>query len=234
MWKYINEQATRTVILCVIEGISGALDDSVAFKKLHQAHQLPNTILVLTKADRVLQCEDDLSMLFLRLLGRWRGHEYLDQLAGCVAVANRKHKDTVSLVQHDEVEKRLFEDILGRAKDSMQPAFTPQELQRLKSNMSSKQLILKLEAEYNKRIVQDWIPPVRDRAVSLLTNAYSQCEQLGKRPEQVVMQDELRKLHAQVNTCALTMLRPWLTNCVHVELVNCVVDAALLLLCHSC
>lgn len=207
MRKFINEQAPRTLILCVIEGTSGALDSSAALSKLQQANQLPNTILVLTKADKVIQDEDDLSMLFSRLLGTWRGHEYLDQLVGCVAVANRKHRDAVSLIQHDTVEAQLFADMLVVAKQSVQPIFTPDEVQRLKSNMSSKQLILKLEFEYNRRIVEDWIPIVIARATNLVQNAWTNLDKLGKAPEKIVMKEFLRDLQAKVIACVLTLLR---------------------------
>ena len=207
MWKYINEQAPKTVVLWVIEGTSGALNGSAALEKLYQAKQLPNTILVLTKADKVMRDEDDLNLVFSRLLGKWKGHEYLNQLVGCVAVANRKHTDTVSLVQHDEVEAQLFADMLKAAEHNVQPDFTPDELQCLKANMSSKQLILKLEAEYNKRIVRDWIPTVRTRAVQWLAHASNNLVKLGDPPEKIVMKDLLSNLQDKVTAYVLMLPR---------------------------
>ena len=203
-WKFINEEAPGTLILCVIEATSGALDASPALSMLQHANQLPNTILVLTKADKVIQDEADLSMLFSRLLGKGTGPEYLNQLIGCVAVANRKHQDVVSLVQHETAEAQLFADMLEVAEQSMQPKFTLDELQRLKGKLT-----LKLEAEYNKRVARDWIPLVEPRGEQLVKNAWTNLDKLSEAPVQLVMKEFLRGLQAKVIAYVLLLLRYW-------------------------
>ena len=203
--EYLNRGAANTLVVCVIEANTAALNASMALGMLNRRNQLSNTILALTKADKVWKSrdQDDLNnMIFSRLLGKWSGHEYLDQLLGCVAVANRvqrQHSDTTNLVDHDVEERDLFASMLTYAEQSMQPAFTPAEMQRLKDNMSSKQLMVKLEAEYNKRIVDVWIPSVRKQAAELQVVVGSNLMELGTAPELVNLNDMLQRVQAQVN-----------------------------------
>ena len=93
--------------------------------------------------------------IFERILGSSPDNQHLVGLTGCVAVANRKHRDHVSLIEADVEERRHFQAILG----DPAPAYAADEVQqRLKDNMTVKKLIVKLDSLFHDFIVLRWKP----------------------------------------------------------------------------
>ena len=105
--KYLNKP--DTLILCVVDATIPSLDSSVALGMIKAADKLPNTILALTKSDLVRSEIEIEQRIFERILGSSPDNQYLDGLAGCVAVANRRHTDHLSLVEADVEEQCCFQ-----------------------------------------------------------------------------------------------------------------------------
>ena len=107
--------------------------------------------------------------IFDRILGTSPEIQHLDGLAGCVAVANRNHRDHVNLVEADVAERCHFKTTL----EDPAELYASDDVQRvLRDNMTIKQLILKLDSLFHDFIVAHWKPS----AVSVLTPLQEQAE----------------------------------------------------------
>ena len=112
--KYLQDQ--NSLVLCVIGATTGTLTADPALRLVHDAKQLQNTVLALTKADLI---KSDNEAQIVKFLGRVLRDASEDQdnlllsgLAGCVAVVNRNHSDQVSLVEAEQAERRVFASML--------------------------------------------------------------------------------------------------------------------------
>ena len=148
---YLNKP--DTLVLCVVDATIPSLTDSVALGMVRAANKLPNTILALTKSDLVRSEFEIVERIFERVLGSSSDNQYLSGLAGCVAVANRNHTDHLSLVEADVEERCCFKAML----DDPAEAYAPAEIQqKLKDNMTIRQLILKVDRLFHNFIVKRW------------------------------------------------------------------------------
>ena len=107
--------------------------------------------------------------LFDRILGTFPDNQYLAGLAGCVAVANRNHRDHMSLVEADVAERCHFKTIL----EDPAEAYASQEIQQvLKNHMTVKKLIESLDSLFHNFVVVHWKPS----AISVLAPLQEQAE----------------------------------------------------------
>lgn len=124
-----------TLVLCVVDATTPALDSSLALMMIREAGKLHQTILALTKSDLVTSEIGQVENIFDRILRQSADSKHLKGLAGCVAVANRDCMDRLSLAQADSEERHIFEAMLKDPAD----AFAPKEVQEeLQQNMGSK------------------------------------------------------------------------------------------------
>lgn len=190
--KFLRKNDRQTIVLCVIPATAGDFGNNL----LSLVPDAASTIIALTKADKVdLEDPDELKdQLFLPLLRR---HEDLGQTGGCVAVANRKHSDTVSLEDQRTREAALFRRVLAAAT----PEFATHDVQQqLIANMGSKQLIVQLAAMYRKHVVEHWIPEAQADARAQLHMAQHLLQQHGPQPEylQGRLKETLAEIQAEV------------------------------------
>ena len=112
--KYLQDQ--NTLVLCVIDVTTGTLTADPALRLVHDAKQLQNTVLALTKADLIRSDNDTQIVKFLGRVLRDASEDQdnllLSGLAGCVAVVNRDHSDQLSLVEAEQAERRVFASML--------------------------------------------------------------------------------------------------------------------------
>ena len=210
--KFMRRDDPETLLLCVIPADSASLDSSLALSMIHDSRNAPNAIVALTKADKLdLHDPDDIkNQLFLPLL-RGLGSPELDCLhsfAGCVAVSNRKHHNTLSLVQQREVEAALFEKILATATGEFA---TDEVKQKLRENMGSKQLIMQLAAMYRKHIVTRWVPKAIEDAKALRDSTRDKLGDLGTSPQEISIQELLANVQTKVLSSAMHMCSIMLT-----------------------
>lgn len=165
-----------TLILCVVDATIPSLDSSIAMQMIRDANKLPNTILALTKSDLVRDENEIAERIFERILGSSPDNQHLVGLAGCVAVANRKHRDHVSLIEADVEERRHFQAILG----DPAPAYAADEVQqRLRDNMTVKKLIVKLDSLFHDFIVLRWKPAALSCLDPLEQQSQDEIQKLG-------------------------------------------------------
>ena len=107
--------------------------------------------------------------IFDQVLGTFPEIQHLEGLSGCVAVANRNHRDHVNLVEADVAERCHFKTIL----EDPAELYASDEVQRvLRDNMTIKKLILKLDSLFHNFIVTHWKPS----AIGVLTPLQEQAE----------------------------------------------------------
>ena len=151
-------QEPNTLVLCVFDARIPALTDSLALTMVRDAGKLPNTILALTKSDLVRGEDSVAQQIFDRILRDSEDEPdniHLEGLAGCVAVANRNHRDHTSLIDAEAEERCIF----GAMLDDVAEFYAPPEIQKhLLENMTIKQLIVQLDRLFHNFIVQNWKP----------------------------------------------------------------------------
>ena len=144
-----------TLVLCVVDATTPALDSSPALMMIGDAGKLHQTILALTKSDLLTSEIGQVENSFDRVLRQSAEVEHLKGLAGCVAVTDRDCTDCISLAQADSVERHVFEALLKDPADAFATTEVQEELQQ---NMGSRRLLQKLDAMFHNYIVQHWKP----------------------------------------------------------------------------
>lgn len=116
--KYLKQK--DTLVLCVVDATIASLTDSKALTMVHAAGKLDSTIVALTKSD-LIRNDSEIIRFFGRVLrdsSEDADNQLLDDLAGCVAVANRNHRDHLSLVEAEVEEQRIFGEMLAASADA--------------------------------------------------------------------------------------------------------------------
>lgn len=206
--KYLKQP--DTLVLCVVDATSAALDGSLALKMVRDAGKLPHTILALTKSDLVTSEISQVENIFDRVLRQSGEEEHLTGLAGCVAVANRDNTDRVSLREADSAECRVFEAML----QDPAPAFATKQMQHnLRKNMGSLQLILQLDQLFHDYIVQHWKPAALQQLAVILQQTRDSLEELGTPLDCLSMQDVRDVIEEEVYICSPYCLWLHITIC---------------------
>ena len=160
MKRFITKDDTLTIVLCVIPATNASIDGGPGLDLVQKFGKSDCTIVALTKADRVdlddpLEVRDQLFQPLLRNLNCLSG------MGGCVAVSNRKHKDSVGLAEMRVREAAMFERALATASGEFA---TDAIKQRLRANMGSKQLIVQLAAMLCRHLGDTWFSRVMEDA----------------------------------------------------------------------
>lgn len=108
--RYLSEP--DTLVLCVVEATTSALDNTHPLEMIRNAGKLSHTILPLTKSDLVMTRGQVANKIFKRVLGTSGDMEHLPGLAGCVAVTSRYHRDGQNLQEADRKEHAMFGKML--------------------------------------------------------------------------------------------------------------------------
>lgn len=191
--KYLADPAT--LVLCVVDASLPSLDSSPAVKMIREADKLGSTILALTKADLVQDTDLIAANIFDRILRQSAEMQELSDLAGCVAVINRKHNGQLSLLQAETAEKATFATRFQNPAE----AYTAPDIQaKLKDNSTSSQLIVKLDALFHSHIQEQWMPAALKSIESAKQKVKAKCAMLGPAPEKLKVCDVLTVLINQV------------------------------------
>lgn len=169
-------------MLCVGEATTAAFDSSVALKLTRDAGKLSNTILAMTKSDLVSTEEEYVPKIFDRVLGESSDNEHLQELAGCVAIANCTDSSNYSSAGADAAEREVFRKVLHDPAE----AFSAPEVQRqLQQNMTIKQLM------FHSYIVTKWKPAALEKVAALQQAALASLESLSPPVEDLDANDVL-------------------------------------------
>ena len=192
---YLN--APNTLVLCVVEATTAAFDSSVALKLIREAGKLSNTILAMTKSDLVSTEEEYVPKIFDRILGESSDNQHLQELAGCVAIANRTDSSVYSSAGADAAEREVFAKMLHNPAE----AFSAPEVQRqLRQNMTIKQLIVQLDRMFHRYIVEEWKPAALEKVETLQQAALASLESLGPPVEDLDANDVFHIVLEHVST----------------------------------
>ena len=194
--RYLS--APDTLVLCVVDATIPSLDSSPAVKMIREADKLSSTILALTKADLVKDEEVIVANIFDRILRQSSEIQELPDLAGCVAVINRKHNDQLSLLEAEAAETATFDSLFH---DPAQ-AYASAEVQaQLRENTTSSQLIAKLDTLFHSHIQKRWMPAALKSIRKTMTSVRKDCMKLGPAPETLKLEEVLDVLIARVRHC---------------------------------
>ena len=165
-------------------------------KLIRESGKLSNTIIAMTKSDLLEDKEHQyVPKIFDRILGQSSDNKHLQGLAGCVAVANCQELKDTPLAEADAVERQLFANMV---RDPAEAFAAPAVQQRLKDNMTVKQLIVQLDHMFHSYIVQHWKPAALDRIADLIDAAHKDLELLGPPVEELtthgIMQGVMNKV----------------------------------------
>ena len=151
----------------------------------------------MTKSDLVSQEEEYVPKIFDRILGQSNDNEHLQDLAGCVAVANRPAAANVDtlLADADARENQVFARMLHNPAD----AFASSDTQRrLRDNMTVQHLILQLDRMFHDYIILHWKSAALARIDNLRADSSSQLSSLGPRAGNLTAADVFDKVKIQV------------------------------------
>jgi len=188
-------------VLCVVDATE-PLDDCAALEAVRRQGKLNQAILVLTKADKVFAegMPDVNEYIFDRILNKASDCKYFSELKGVVAVANRKHTDTVTLLQAVDEENQQFEAMLQAATSSYAEETAQQHL---RDGMTTQKLFEKMDSMYHVHMVEVWGPTALARIHVARCNASTALADLGEAPDNLGANKILQKLHTAVRSTYL-------------------------------
>ena len=196
-----NESVTQeylsrdTLVLCVVDTDSETLDPgNAALHAISMAGKIQQTILVLTKADKVDQDEVE-EALFDRVLKTAAKCQHFDQLKGVVAVINRKHTDQISLEDAADQEDERFDAILAGAAGHYA---TAEVQEALRAGIKTQQLLKAMGELYHDYMVHSWRDQMLAKIHVMLDEANAELRNIGPAPNSITAQAILDLLHDEV------------------------------------
>lgn len=190
--EYLKKE---TLVLCVVDTDSETLDPgNAALQAISMAGKLQQTILVLTKADKVAQDEVE-EALFDRVLKTAAECQHFDQLKEVVAVINRKHTDQISLVDAADQEDERFDAILAGATGHYA---TAEVQEALRAGTKTRQLLKAMGDLYHDYMVHSWRDQMLAKIHLMLNEANIQLRDIGPAPNSITAQTILDLLHDEV------------------------------------
>ena len=190
--EYLNREG---LVLCVVDTDSEVLGPrNAALHAISMAGKLKQTILVLTKADKLAQDELEES-LFDRVLKTAAECQYFDQLKGVVAVINRKHTDQTSLLDAADREDERFDEILAAATGHYA---TAEIQQALRDGTKTQQLLKMMGDLYHDYMKGPWHVQMLAKLHLMLVEASVDKEKIGSPPGPATAPAILDYLHKMV------------------------------------
>ena len=190
--EYLNREG---LVLCVVDTDSEVLGpQNAALHAISMAGKLKQTILVLTKADKLAQDELEES-LFDRVLKTAAECQYFDQLKGVVAVINRKHTDQTSLLDAADREDERFDEILAAATGHYA---TAEVQQALRDGTKTQQLLKMMGDLYHDYMKDPWSVQMLEKVRAMMRQANQELRNIGSPPGPATSQEILNALHNQV------------------------------------
>jgi hypothetical protein len=165
------------IIVCVIPATTPRITSYQPIGLIKKYNKESNTIIALTMSDRV-QNENIVELLINRITKSTDEYDS-EEFAGCVAVMNRSHKDSIQLSENDKLESDWFKyNIL----DCIPEDYPEEQTILLKKNITIYNLILNLDILYNNFIKSNWIPTTKNKLNHDLINIEVELFNLGDEP----------------------------------------------------
>lgn len=200
--KYL--ESDDVLVICVIPSTNTRLTSSDALALIQKYNKTSQTILALTMVDR-LQPVNIKNLLIDRIVGASDEINNIG-LAGCIGVFNRTHSDTVNLKTHNDEEQLWFKNFIL---DPMPKDFNHLR-HAIEENITSKNLIKKLDNLFKGYICERWIPKAIIDAELELTNIDVSAKGLGENPKNMnlahvitLLSERISKLWFGGGSCAI-------------------------------
>ena len=189
--KYLQDR--NSIVLCVVPATTTRLTSCQSIALIDEMKINDNTILALTMADR-LQEETIEDLLVKRVLSTT---DELVQIhfAGCVAIMNRSHCDTVNLLDHDKIESEWFDTNIVH---NIPVEYGDERTKKIAENITIKNLIQKMDKLYDNFIKTCWRPRILDFINEKMSDLDAECKELGA--EDFSVDEYNNKLQNMCNT----------------------------------
>jgi hypothetical protein len=196
--KYLSLE--NVIPICVIPATTPRITSYVPLGIIKKFNKEASTLICLTMCDR-LQEENIEELLIKRITNNTDEYESNDY-AGCVAIINRSHKNTISLSESDNTENKWFtHNIVNNI-----PKNFPSK-DKILNNITLTNLIQNLDIVYNNFVKTKWIPNTLTKLNNDKTILQNELKILGFEPSNIeeknnfkifvetVLLDEIFKLH---------------------------------------
>ena len=173
----INEyyiQQDNTIILCIVPATTPRLTSYQPISLVSKYKKEQNTIIALTMVDRVQ--EENLEELVINRITNNTDEFVYENYNGCVAIINRSHKNTKTLLENDDFANEWFnKNIISQIPNDI----SSDKVSLLKKNININNLINNLDLLYNKFINSTWIPDTINKLELKKQNIYNRINKLG-------------------------------------------------------
>ena len=199
--RYLSEP--DTLVLCVVEATTSALDSTNPVEMIRNAGKLSHTILALTKSDLVMTRSEVANRIFKQVLGTSSDMKHLPGLAGCVAVTSRYCRDGQSLQEADRKEHAMFGKML---RDPAEGYGSTEVQEKLKDHLGCSQLINRLDDLYGSFIVNCWKPVALQQLNSFTVHVEQELHNLGPPVDQLTTEAVMQAVFDQVLSSGLCLI----------------------------
>ena len=172
--KYLNDK--NSIIICVESSTQTRLTASQSIALVSELKLTEKTILALTMIDKLDYdiIEDQLIKRITDSTDEFKDMKFL----GCIGVINRNHKNEKSLYENEEHEKNWLKNIIF---DNI-PEYYKKHEKTINNNLGIKNLLDRIDNEYNNFIDKDWKPKTLKLFDSKINTLKIQYEDLGINP----------------------------------------------------
>jgi len=202
-----NTEDNPTLSVCVVKANSD-LNDSLALKRIIDAGQLRNTLLVLSKSEEVTKSNQDEHILS-RLLKTSRDSQLLHKLQACVATADYTSSD-YSLDTAEEEEHQVYDHFIQNHIDDLVCVGVDDQVlahhKELRCMVSNEALVVKLASKMQDYAVQEWRLKPPAVLFPIMESIDDDLHQLGKPVESLTPQTVLTLVHLKVTFFMLASL----------------------------
>lgn len=202
-----NTKDNPTLSVCVVKANSD-LNDSLALKRVIDAGQLRNTLLVLSKSEEVTKSNQDEHILS-RLLKTSRDSQLLHKLQACVATADYTSSD-YSLDTAEEEEHQVYDHFIQNHIDDLVCVGVDDQVlahhKELRCMVSNEALVVKLASKMQDYAVQHWKPKSSKVFIPIVQSSVRERRGLGEPVESLTLKSVLEEVKNQVTSSMLASL----------------------------
>lgn len=191
-----NTRDNPTLSVCVVKANSD-LSDSLALKRVIDAGQRSNTILVLSKSEEVTHSNQEEQVLS-RLLKTSRDSQLLHKLLACVATADYTSK-FYSLDAAEEEEHRVFDQYIRNLICISEDNQVLARHRELRCMLSNEGLVVKLASKMQEYVVQQWRPKSQQVLLPIVQSIQHKVHQLGMPVKRLTPQGVLEEVNYQIS-----------------------------------
>ena len=143
----------NVIPICVIPATTPRITSYIPMALIKEHKKENETIICLTMCDRLQ--EENIEELLVNRIAMITDEYDSDTFNGVCGIINRTHKNNIKLCDHDNVEKKWFEDNIY---NTMPVDYCHKS--KLLSNLGIDKLVEKLSTCYKKYVDEKWIPNI--------------------------------------------------------------------------